>query len=39
MQRIGMKYRCEFNHPNLPEDHELAKHVLYEIKKEDFILR
>lgn len=39
MQRIGMKYRCAFNHPNLPEDHELAKHVLYEIKKEDFVLR
>lgn len=36
MERIGMKYQCEFNHPNLPDDHALSRHVLYEIRKEEF---
>ncbi len=37
MERIGMRCVAEFDHPNLPDDHALAKHVLYEIKKQEFI--
>ncbi len=31
MERIGMKYVDEFNHPKLPPGHPLEKHVLYKI--------
>ncbi|ACB49977.1 putative acetyltransferase [Crocosphaera subtropica ATCC 51142] len=31
MERIGMKYMGEFNHPALPKGHPLEKHVLYKI--------
>lgn len=31
MERIGMKYIDEFNHPVLPKGHPLEKHVLYKI--------
>ncbi|EAZ92296.1 GNAT family N-acetyltransferase [Crocosphaera chwakensis] len=31
MERIGMKYIDEFNHPILPKGHALEKHVLYKI--------
>ena len=30
MQKIGMYFCSEFHNPNLPEDHWLSKHVLYE---------
>ncbi len=31
MERIGMKYISEFNHPLLSKGHSLEKHVLYKI--------
>ncbi|MDJ0843293.1 GNAT family N-acetyltransferase [Crocosphaera sp.] len=31
MERIGMHYVGEFNHPLLPKTHPLEKHVLYKI--------
>ena len=33
MKKLGMKKVTEFNHPKLPQNHDLAKHVLYEIYK------
>lgn len=35
MERIGMNYQIggEFDHPKLPEDHPLRRHVLYRIRK------
>jgi RimJ/RimL family protein N-acetyltransferase len=37
MEKIGMSYdkKDDFNHPNLPENHSLSKHVLYRLKKID----
>ncbi len=29
MEKIGMHYDSEFDHPNLPEAHPLRRHVLY----------
>jgi RimJ/RimL family protein N-acetyltransferase len=29
MEKLGMKYSGEFNHPELPEGHPLRRHVLY----------
>ncbi|WP_182548876.1 GNAT family N-acetyltransferase [Phyllobacterium myrsinacearum] len=31
MQRLGMHKTGEFDHPNLPKDHPLCRHVLYEM--------
>ncbi|MTG98986.1 MULTISPECIES: GNAT family N-acetyltransferase [Myroides] len=31
MQKIGMRYVKNFNHPLVPDDHPLLVHVLYEI--------
>ena len=33
MERIGMKFIEEFDHPSLPEGHLLKRHVLYAITK------
>ena len=33
MERIGMHYDSDFEHPKLPEGHALRNHVLYKIKK------
>ncbi|MEZ2132956.1 MULTISPECIES: GNAT family N-acetyltransferase [unclassified Sinorhizobium] len=33
MRRLGMRQVGEFRHPNLPMDHPLSQHVLYEIKR------
>ncbi|WP_273523657.1 GNAT family N-acetyltransferase [Mailhella massiliensis] len=35
MQRLGMEHRPEddFNHPSLPPDHRLSRHVLYRMSK------
>lgn len=33
MERIGMKFIEEFEHPSLPEAHPLRRHVLYAIAK------
>jgi hypothetical protein len=32
MQKIGMTRMKEFDHPLVPADHPLRKHVLYHIK-------
>ncbi|MGK7956979.1 MAG: GNAT family N-acetyltransferase [Crocosphaera sp.] len=37
MERIGMNYVDEFNHPLLPQGHPLEKHVLYKISPESII--
>ncbi|HEY1239595.1 MAG TPA: GNAT family N-acetyltransferase [Bryobacteraceae bacterium] len=29
MEKLGMIYDCEFDHPRLPEGHRLRRHVLY----------
>lgn len=34
MERIGMRYQGDFDHPKLPEGHPLRRHVLYRIEKE-----
>lgn len=36
MRRIGMTRdeSCDFNHPMLPADHRIARHVLYRISRE-----
>ena len=38
MKKIGLKYdpQGEFNHPKLPLDHSLSRHLLYRLKKEEF---
>ena len=33
MRRIGMKYSGDFDHPLIPKDHRLCRHVLYEITR------
>lgn len=35
MQKLGMKYEGDFNHPEL-SDHALERHVLYRLKRDDF---
>ncbi len=37
MQRIGMQKVREFNHPHVPADHPLNRHVLYEIQRSDYL--
>jgi RimJ/RimL family protein N-acetyltransferase len=34
MERIGMRYDGEFEHPDLPPGHALRKHVLYRISRD-----
>ena len=29
MEKLGMTFDCEFDHPRLPEGHRLRRHVLY----------
>ena len=29
MQKLGLKFCTDFNHPHLPSDHRLSQHVLY----------
>ncbi|MBU2873355.1 GNAT family N-acetyltransferase [Marinobacter salexigens] len=36
MERIGMNYSCEFEHPSLPEDSLLRPHVLYRLRREQW---
>lgn len=36
MERIGMKYSGEFEHPSLPEDSLLRPHVLYRLRREQW---
>lgn len=33
MQRIGMNYVADFNHPKIENENRLCRHVLYEIKR------
>ncbi|KGT46143.1 hypothetical protein GW12_28070 [Acinetobacter sp. HR7] len=37
MQRLGMEKVREFDHPLLPPEHALSKHVLYEIQRSDYL--
>lgn len=37
MQRIGMQKIREFNHPLVPAEHRLNRHVLYEIQRSDYL--
>ena len=37
MQRLGMDKVREFDHPFVPADHPLHRHVLYEIHRGDFL--
>ena len=38
MQKLGMSYNPndDFDHPNVPEDSRLRRHVLYRLRKQDF---
>ena len=36
MERLGMTFVREFDHPNLPEGHRLRRHVLYELRRVTF---
>jgi RimJ/RimL family protein N-acetyltransferase len=33
MERLGMSYAGEFDHPKLPEGHRLRRHVLYRLSR------
>ncbi|MBS1828611.1 MAG: GNAT family N-acetyltransferase [Acidobacteria bacterium] len=35
MEKIGMRYEGEFDHPRLPEGHALRRHVLYRVGATD----
>lgn len=37
MQKIGMEMVREFEHPFVPKDHPLSKHVLYEKMRSDYL--
>jgi RimJ/RimL family protein N-acetyltransferase len=39
MQRLGMKHdpKDDFDHPNLPVGHRLRRHVLYRLKRADWM--
>lgn len=39
MERIGMKYGCEFEHPSLPEGSPLRSHVLYRVQHDQWSTR
>lgn len=39
MQRLGMTYLYDFDHPALAKNHRLSQHVLYPITRHEFILR
>lgn len=36
MERIGLQPAGEFDHPNLPEEHRLRRHVLYRLRRTDW---
>lgn len=33
MEKIGMVYRCDFDHPSIPESSPLRRHVLYSLQR------
>ncbi|EHL99295.1 toxin-antitoxin system, toxin component, GNAT family [Acetobacteraceae bacterium AT-5844] len=37
MERLGMARDGSFDHPRLPEDHPMRKHVLYRLTRRDWI--
>ena len=37
MQKIGLEKVREFDHPLIPQDHELCRHVLYEKLRSDYL--
>ena len=38
MEKIGLKrdFNGDFDHPNIPKDHRLARHVLYRLSTQDY---
>jgi hypothetical protein len=36
LERLGMTFVCEFNHPKLHEGHSLRCHVLYELRRDNY---
>ena len=36
MQRIGMNYIADFDHPKIEKDNRLCRHVLYQITNQEF---
>lgn len=36
MRRIGMSRGSDFDHPRLPADHPLSRHVLYRLRRDDW---
>lgn len=36
MKRIGLHWRQEFIHPNIKAGHELSKHVLYSLSRDEY---
>jgi RimJ/RimL family protein N-acetyltransferase len=36
MRRVGMHFSEEFDHPELPQDHRLRRHLLYRIGKSEW---
>ncbi len=41
MEKIGLKrdLNDDFDHPNIPKDHRLARHVLYRLSVQDYLQR
>lgn len=36
MERIGLRYKCDFEHPKLEPGHPLRSHVLYQLTKAEY---
>ncbi len=36
MKKVGMKFRCEFNHPKIAAGDDLERHVLYTINRKQY---
>jgi len=39
MEKLGMRYSEEFEHPNLPPQHPLCRHVLYRLSRAEWANR
>jgi len=37
MERLGMQRTIEFDHPLVPQGHELKRHILYRLRREDVV--
>jgi RimJ/RimL family protein N-acetyltransferase len=36
MRRLGMRRAMEFDHPRVPEGHEVRRHVLYRLRGDEW---